>query len=368
MNQDLDYMMQAFKLAEFGRYSTQPNPRVGCVIVKNNQIIGQGYHQQAGQAHAEINALKQAGDEAQGADVYVSLEPCSHTGKTPPCANALVKAGVKQVNIAVLDPNPNVAGKGIQFLEQHAIEVKIGLGEAHARQLNRGFKKRMETGMPFVSVKLATSLDGKIAMQSGESFWITSKQARADVHRLRLESCAIITGINTILTDNPVLTARVASDELDSEYHLTGRQPVRVVLDTHARLNHQAKICQQSGQTWQFISDQLSQATPSVEIDRCVKLPLRQQQLDLKALLRYLCAQEMNNVMIEAGGTLAASFIKSGLVDEMIVYQSPDVMGASAQDMLNLPDIMQMNQKIQFEYQQVQKIGRDLKLTLTPSA
>ncbi len=365
MISDQSYMARALQLAERGRYSTQPNPRVGCVIVKNNQIIGEGFHQRAGEPHAEILALRQAGDAVNGADVYVTLEPCSHHGKTPPCADSLIDAQAKRVVIAMRDPNPKVAGEGIQKLQAAGIDTKLDVGKAPAKQLNRGYIKRMLTGVPFVTLKLATSLDGRIAMQSGESTWITSAAARKEVHRMRLESCAVITGINTVIADNPQFTVRLDSDDIDSTYHLAKRQPVRIVLDRQGRLTEKAAICQQSGATWQVIGENAG-VKENKAVDKIIALEQANKQIDLQALLNYLGQQEMNNVMVEAGGTLAASFIKAGLVDELVVFQSPDIMGASAQAMINLPEIQKMNEKVQFEYQDLRKIGRDLKLVLQP--
>ena len=365
MNSDQSYMARALQLAERGRYSTQPNPRVGCVIVKNGETIGSGFHQRAGEPHAEILALNQAGDDAKGADIFVTLEPCSHHGKTPPCADALIDAGAKRVVIAMLDPNPKVAGEGIDKLKAAGIETKMGVCEAPAKQLNRGYIKRMLTGIPFVSVKLATSLDGRIAMQSGESAWITSAGARKEVHRMRLENCAVISGINTVIADDPQFTVRLDSGDIDSTYHLSQRQPVRIVLDRRGRLSEQAAICKQAGETWQIIGQQ-SGVKENKAVDKIIALEQQNEQIDLRTLLNYLGQQEMNNVMVEAGGTLAASFIKAGLVDELVVFQSPDIMGASAQAMINLPEIQKMNEKVQFEYQDLRKIGRDLKLVLQP--
>ncbi len=361
MRSDEFYMSRALKLAERGRYSTQPNPRVGCVIVKNGEIVGEGFHQIAGEAHAEINALAQAGTSSRGADVFVTLEPCSHHGKTPPCADALIKARPARVVVAMSDPNPQVSGQGIKNLKAKGISVRNGVCEAEARQLNRGFIQRMQTGRPFVTLKLATSLDGRVAMQSGQSTWITSAAARKDVHRLRLESCAIMTGINTVLADNPRMTVRLADGDIANTYHRSERQPLRVVLDSRKRLPPDAAILHVPGETRQLVvqQDGADQAIPGV-----IALPGSNEQLDLGAVLSYLGEQQMNNVLLEAGGTLAAGFIKAGLVDELLVYQSPDIMGATAQAMINLPEILKMSEKIQFEYRDFRKIGRDLKITL----
>lgn len=368
MRDDEYYMSMALRLAERGRYSTQPNPRVGCVIVAGDKIVGQGFHQRAGEAHAEINALAQAGEEATGATAYVTLEPCSHHGRTPPCAEALIRARVARVVVAMTDPNPLVAGKGITLLEQAGVMIRSGVCQQDAQQLNQGFVKRMRTGRPYVRLKIAASLDGKIAMSSGESVWITSSVARTDVHRLRLDSCAVLTGINTVLIDDPQFTVRLGPDDIAPRYTRTERSPVRVVLDSRQRLGTQAKILEQPGETWQLIGEDIEpRAMSGVGVSRLVPLATRDDGLDLHAVLAYLGAQQLNNVLVEAGAKLAAAFIKAGLVDELIVYQSPDIMGSSAYSMFNLPEILKMSEKIQFEYRDLRKIGRDLKLVLLPS-
>ena len=364
MKSDPFYMARALKLAERGRYSTQPNPRVGCVIVKDDKIVGEGFHQAAGEAHAEINALEQAGTLARGADIFVTLEPCSHHGRTPPCAEALIKAHPSRVVVAMTDPNPLVSGQGIKKLESQGITVRSGVCRAEAKQLNRGFIKRMQTERPFVTLKLASSLDGRIAMQSGESAWITSDVARKDVHRLRLENCIILTGINTVLADDPRMSVRLAAGDLSEAYYISERQPYRAVLDSRKRLPDDAAILQGPGQTWQLV---VGNEKHDLSGENVIAFPAVNGRLDLKAILDYLGEQQFNNVLVEAGGTLAAEFMILGLLDELVVYQSPDIMGASAQAMINLPEILKMNEKIEFEYQDLRKIGRDLKLILSPA-
>jgi len=365
MRRDEHYMALALRLAERGRYSTQPNPRVGCVIVRDGKIVGQGFHQVSGEAHAEIEALKQADDQAAGADVYVSLEPCSHYGRTPPCAEALIRANVSRVVVAMRDPNPLVSGKGIALLEQAGIKTRIGVCEQDAQQLNKGFVKRMHSGRPLLRLKLATSLDGKIAMSSGESKWITSSAARADVHRLRLDSCAVLTGINTVTIDDPQFTVRLAPEDIDSTYVRTERSPLRVVLDSRQQLKASAKILHQPGETWQIIAHDIDPSS-NTGAARVVPLDASDDGLNLHAVLDYLGEQQINNVLVEAGAKLAAGFMKAGLVDELIVYQSPDIMGSSAYSMFNLPEILKMSEKIRFEYHDLRKIGGDLKLVLLP--
>ena len=359
-------MARALRLAERGRYSTQPNPRVGCLIVKHGKIIAEGFHQRTGEAHAEVNALVQAGEAADGADVYVTLEPCSHYGKTPPCASALIEAKVARVVIAMRDPNPLVAGKGIQMLEQAGISTHVGVCELDALTLNKGYVKRMQTGLPYVRLKLATSLDGRIAMRSGESVWITSAEARVDVHRLRLESGAVLSGINTVESDDPRFNVRLEDSDIDVRYCLIGRTPLRVILDSQRRMRAEASLFSQAGETWQMVEKGTQASVSATSASRIVEMPTDDSGLELTAVLAYLGEHQVNDLLVESGGTLAASFIKAGLVDELIVYQSPDIMGASARAMFNLPEILKMSEKIRFEYQDLRKIGRDLKFVLIP--
>jgi diaminohydroxyphosphoribosylaminopyrimidine deaminase/5-amino-6-(5-phosphoribosylamino)uracil reductase len=253
MSSDLEYMLQAIRLAKKGWYTTEPNPRVGCVIVNSGKIVGEGWHQYAGQAHAEVNALAQAGDQSKGATVYVTLEPCSHTGKTPPCVDALIAAGVKKVFVAMMDPNPLVAGKGTKKLQAAGIETETGLLELQARDLNPGFIKRMESGRPFVRVKLAMSLDGRTAMASGESKWISSEASRHDVQCLRAESSAILTGIGTVLADDPSMNVRLNAEQLELE-GMSNKQPKRLVLDSQFKMPIDAQIASLDGECIVFTS------------------------------------------------------------------------------------------------------------------
>ncbi len=248
MISSVEYMQHAIRLASRGRYTTDPNPSVGCDIVKDDEIVGEGWHQRAGEAHAEINALKQAGDSARDATVFVTLEPCSHTGKTPPCADALIAAGVKKVIAAMKDPNPLVAGDGLKKLQDAGIEVEYGLLETQARDLNPGFIRRMESGRPFVRLKMAMSLDGRTAMASGESQWISSEASRNDVQRMRAESSAILTGIGTVLADDPSMNVRLSADELGLDAGQSIRQPKRIVLDSRFSMPAQAKISSVAGE------------------------------------------------------------------------------------------------------------------------
>lgn len=357
--EDIAYMEEAIQLARQGLYTTHPNPRVGCVLAKDGNIIGRGFHLRAGEGHAEVNALNEAGEAARGATAYVTLEPCSHYGRTPPCAEGLIGAGVTRVVSAMQDPNPEVAGRGIQLLQQAGIDCSVGLMEMQSRDLNPGFIKRMETGMPWVRVKLAMSLDGRTAMQSGESQWITGATARQDVQRLRAQSSAIITGIGTILMDDSSLTVREGELGLDNAAEIVKQQPLRVVLDTEGQMSPDAKILKQPGRTlWVTCGER---DMPHAEV-------LAAQQavdgrIDLHWLLRYLAASEQTNeVLIEAGAQLAGAFLEAQLVDELVVYMAPTLLGSAARPLLQLP-LDKMEQQKRLIMTDLLQLGDDLRLT-----
>ncbi|ELA8873347.1 bifunctional diaminohydroxyphosphoribosylaminopyrimidine deaminase/5-amino-6-(5-phosphoribosylamino)uracil reductase RibD [Acinetobacter baumannii] len=354
LKQDQYWMQQAIELAKRGLYSTKPNPNVGCVIVKDDQLIGEGFHTKAGQPHAEVFALRQAGEQAQGATAYVTLEPCAHYGRTPPCAEALVKAQVKKVVVACPDPNPLVAGKGVQILKNAGIEVEIGICEDLAAQLNQGFLKAMSTGMPYVRLKVASSLDGRTAMASGESKWITGSAARQDVQHWRAISGAVITGIETVIADDCQLNVR-SLHNVDIE---TVAQPKRVILDRRGRLPLTAKILE----------------NPETVM---VMGPYRQELADLgviqleiqplKTLLQTLSKQyQIYDVLIEAGATLSSAFLQEGLIDEMISYVAPTLLGQSARAMFNA-DFEYMAQQLRFKLLDVTQLDQDIRLRLIPT-
>ncbi len=354
---DSFYMLQALELAALGRYTTDPNPRVGCVIVKNKQVIATGWHQQAGQDHAEIVALKQL-DNAKGATAYVTLEPCSHQGKTPPCCKALIKAGVTRVVVAMQDPNPLVAGQGLKKLKKAGIKVICGVLEAEAQALNRGFVSRMTQGKPFVRSKLAMSLDGRTAMASGESKWITGSDARTDVQRLRAESSVILTGINTVLADNPSLNVRLSIEVL---------QPIRVILDSSLQMPLAIKMAQLAGRSWILTccnNHDKQRALEQVGFEVFV-LPEKQGRLDLNAVFNFLATQQINEVLVEAGATLNGALLESGLVDEWIVYMAPVILGNNGRGLFNLPTLHTMANKKCLELQSTRQVGADLRLTFT---
>ncbi|MDX1810562.1 MAG: bifunctional diaminohydroxyphosphoribosylaminopyrimidine deaminase/5-amino-6-(5-phosphoribosylamino)uracil reductase RibD, partial [Gammaproteobacteria bacterium] len=292
---DFRYMAQAIRLAERGMYTTDPNPRVGCVLVKNNEVVGEGWHERAGEPHAEIMALNQAGEKAKDSDAYVSLEPCCHHGKTPPCSDALIKAGVSRVVVAMEDPNPQVAGKGISQLRSAGIEVDVGILTAQAESLNPGFIRRMQQGRPFVRCKMAMSLDGRTAMASGESQWITGEAARQDAHRLRARSSAIITGIGTVSSDNPSMNARLENEKVI--------QPLRIVLDSQLSINNDAKMIALPGRTvvCTICRDEDKIKTIQSSGIEVVLLEEENGKVSLSSLMDYLNDQQVNEVLLEAG-------------------------------------------------------------------
>jgi len=358
----LEYMAQAISLAKLGLYTADPNPRVGCVIVKDGHVVGEGFHRKAGEGHAEVNALLMAGVQAKGATAYVTLEPCSHFGRTPPCSDGLIKAGVAHVVCAMQDPNPAVAGKGFAKLEAAGIEITLGVLEDQARALNPGFIKRMETGLPFVRLKMASSLDGRTAMQSGESQWITGPHARADVQKLRARSSAVITGIGSILQDDSSLTVRadeLGFDDADFAQFVASRQPLRVVLDSQGRLPKTAKILKQDGDTLVVVKHGV-QLHVGAEV---LPLNIDENGLDLPALLRELGDRHCNEVLIETGATLAGQFIKQALVDEMVLYMAPCLMGSEARPLFQLP-ISEMADKQLLNIIDTRMVGDDIRLTI----
>ena len=331
---DILMMQNALSLAWQGRFSTSPNPRVGCVIARGNQIVGQGFHLKAGEPHAEVHALRQAGESARGATAYVTLEPCSHYGRTPPCAEALVRAGVSRVMAAMTDPNPLVAGQGLAMLQAAGIQTESGLLEHEARALNRGFLSRIERGRPFVRLKCAASLDGKTALSDGRSQWITGEAARADVQILRAESCAVLTGIGTVLADNPRLNVRTFP---------TLRQPARIILDSSLQTPLNSHV----------VSDGLSptlivtlvadenrwQPYLQYEHIRIIRpSENRHGQIDLHDLLDKLAALGYGEIMVEAGATLASAFMAADLVDEIVLYQAPKILGNPGHGLFHLPE------------------------------
>lgn len=349
-------MARALQLAAHGLYTTSPNPRVGCVIVKDGRIIGEGWHERAGTPHAEIHALQAAGEAARGATVYVTLEPCSHHGRTPPCAEALINAGVARVVAAMSDPNPLVAGGGISMLTLAGIQAEVGLMEADARALNPGFISRMTRQRPWVRLKTASTLDGKTALANGASQWITGEAARADVQRLRARACAILTGSGTVMADNPRMNVR----EVD-----IGRQPLRVIVDSGLRTPADAAIlpaliaCHHADPAARAV---LEQAGAEV-----IVLPGTDGRVDLAALLTLLAQRGVNELHVEAGAALNGALIKAGLVDEWVAYMAPMAVGDAARGLFAMPPLATLADAARFKLADVRQIGDDLRLTLLPA-
>lgn len=356
---DHTFMARAIRLAARGLATTDPNPRVGCVIVRDGHVVGEGWHERAGEAHAEVHALQQAGEQAKGATAYVSLEPCCHHGRTPPCSEALIGAQLARVVVAMQDPNPKVAGKGLRQIAEAGIRVEAGLMQEQARALNPGFIKRMQGQRPFVRNKLAMSLDGRTAMANGESKWITGEAAREDVQRLRARSSAILTGIGTILADNPAMTVRLPDVE---------RQPIRVVVDTHLSMPVDARILSQPGQTVIMtaetnvdLQDRLRAAGAEV-----IQTGSADQGIDLHAVLDELAERQCNEVLLETGATLSGAMLEAGLIDEMVIYMAPLLMGDAARGLYRLPMMRTMADRISLEIRDTRVLGTDLRITATP--
>ena len=352
-------MARALRLAQHGLMSAAPNPRVGCVLVRDGEVVGEGWHERTGQPHAEINALQQAGSRATGATAYVTLEPCCHQGRTPPCTDALIAAGVTRVVAAMEDPNPQVAGQGLTALRAAGIDATAGLLADAAEQLNAGFIMRMRQGRPWVRCKLAMSVDGRTAMASGESCWITGDAARADVHRLRGRSDAIMTGIGTVLADDPSLTARIAG--LAEDFH----QPLRVILDSNLRTPPDAKLLDLPGETLIFTGavDADNEARLTRTGIRIVTLPMQDGKLELPAVLQYLGTQQVNEVHLEAGATLCGALLQAGLLDELVIYMAPHLMGDAARGLFALPGLEQMSERVKLSISDVRAVGDDWRIT-----
>jgi diaminohydroxyphosphoribosylaminopyrimidine deaminase/5-amino-6-(5-phosphoribosylamino)uracil reductase len=340
---DRHWMHRALELARQGLWTTRPNPCVGCVIVKDQQLLGEGFHWRQGEPHAEVHALRQAGEQARGATCYVTLEPCAHFGRTPPCADALVAAGIQRVVVACTDRNPLVANQGLTKLRAAGIDVVEGVLRAKAQALNEGFLKRMQTGLPWVRIKMAASLDGKTALANGASKWITGAPARADVQAWRARSCAVVTGIGTLLADNPRLNVRYqdwAHQAVPEVREADFIQPLRVVLDTHARATPNLALFQSPTPIVLLSAKAYSHSFP--EHVQCHVLPKHADKLCLVAALRFLGELQCNQILIEAGSTLAGALIDQGLWDELILYQAPKILGHQARSLFTLPDITSM--------------------------
>lgn len=349
------HMARALQLAARGLYTTNPNPRVGCVIVKDGHVVGEGWHERAGSAHAEVHALKAAGDAARGATAYVTLEPCSHHGRTPPCAEALVDAGVVRVVAATSDPNPLVAGGGISLLTLAGVQAEVGLMETEARALNPGFFSRMTRGRPWVRLKTASSLDGKTALANGASQWITGEAARADVQKLRARACAILTGSGTVVADNPRMNVRAFD---------IGRQPLRVVVDSALRTPVDAAVLPA------LIACHHAASAPRAALEQAgaevLEVPGADGRVDLHALLGRLAQRGVNELHVEAGAVLNGALLGAGLVDEWIAYVAPMALGDDARGLFAHPPLATLADAARFRLADVRQVGADLRLTLVP--
>ena len=373
---DIKAMALAIQLAKKGLYTTSPNPRVGCVLSKNQQITATGWHRQAGYGHAEVEALKAAGDQTAGCTAYVTLEPCSHHGRTPPCCEALIQAGITRVIAAMIDPNPKVAGAGLKKLHDAGIEVAYGLLQSDAEALNPGFIKRMTLNRPLVRAKLATSLDGKTAMASGESKWITGPASRADVQRWRARSCAIVMGVESVLSDNPSMNVRLKNwlgDKPESwQQNKDIRQPLRVILDSQLRTPLDAGMFSLGGKTLIITSpESLSTQTQRIAHYQqagaeIVSIALTRGHIDLTQLLIFLAQREINEVLVESGSTLTGVFLNDQLIDELIYYIAPKLMGHAAQSAFRLPGLDTMSQCISLDIKDLRQVGQDVRIIAAP--
>ena len=352
--QDFEWMAHALRLAERGLYTTTPNPRVGCVLVKAGRVVGEGWHQRAGEAHAEIAALQVAGRAAAGSTVYVTLEPCSHHGRTPPCADALIAAKVERVVAAMQDPNPQVAGNGIARLRAAGIVAETGVLEDQARELNVGFVSRMTRGRPWLRVKIASSFDGKTALKNGVSQWITGPDARRDAHHWRARSCAVMTGIGTLRDDDPRLTVRDVP---------TARQPLRVVVDSRLRIAPTAKILDGNAVlVATAVHDPVKAKALEAKGAALVELPNPESKVDLQKLAQHLAGLGMNEVLVEAGMNLDSALLRAGVVDELLIYMAPHMLGHAARGMLDLGELQQMDQRLDLLGRETRVFGDDVRI------
>ncbi|EEZ41649.1 bifunctional diaminohydroxyphosphoribosylaminopyrimidine deaminase/5-amino-6-(5-phosphoribosylamino)uracil reductase RibD [Photobacterium damselae] len=363
---DHKMMSRAIALAKKGRFTTAPNPNVGCVIVNNGQIVGEGFHYRAGLPHAEVFALRAAGDKARGATAYVTLEPCSHYGRTPPCALALIEAGISRVVCAMVDPNPKVAGNGVTLLQNAGVTVEVGLLEQDAKALNLGFIKAMQTGMPYVQLKMASSLDGRTALANGESKWITGPQARADVQHFRAQAGAILSTSATVIADDPSMNIRwqelpfyIQQQYPKSELRL----PIRVIIDSQNRLSPDYQLFHLPGKTLLARCEQGDEVWPDSVTQLIISRTPDSSQLDLHELLQQLVKLGIYHIWVEAGAGLAGALVQNQLVDSFILYQAPKLMGAEARGVMNLPQLTAMGQVPNVSISDLRMVGTDIRIT-----
>ena len=356
LNKQISFMRVALNLAKKGLGHVSPNPCVGAIVVKNNKIVGEGYHSKAGGHHAEVMAINEAGKLARDADLYVTLEPCNHYGKTPPCAELIVKTGLRKVFIACKDTNPSVSGKGIEYLKSKNIEVEQGILESEAVNLNKGFFKQIKEKKPYITIKIASSIDGNTSLKSGESKWITSEYAREDVQKLRANACAILTGVRTVNNDNPNLNVRKRDSNL---------QPKRFILDSHLSIKPDLPILQQENIFLVYGDDLNNNFDNLIKTKaKLVKIPLKNNQIDLPLFISHLEEYGVNNLLVEAGPNLTGSMIEAGYYDDLIIYIAPTLLGSDANNLVKLTQIKNIKQKIKFSFEDVRLIGPDLRVTL----
>ncbi|XBC37559.1 MAG: bifunctional diaminohydroxyphosphoribosylaminopyrimidine deaminase/5-amino-6-(5-phosphoribosylamino)uracil reductase RibD [Buchnera aphidicola (Meitanaphis elongallis)] len=363
---DIFYMKKAIKIARQGILTTSPNPNVGCIIVKNNTIIGTGWHKKSGKPHAEIYALKQAGKKAKGATAYITLEPCSHIGKTPPCCIELIKSGVSRVVISTIDPNPRVSGKGIKWLKKEGIVVTVGVISKKSENINKGFFQRMRTGIPWIRLKLASSIDGRTALNNGLSKWITSYESRQDVQTYRKKSDAIISSSSSIITDNSLLTVRkqpiqkLSKKILHSQNDI--KQPLRVIIDSKNRITPSHKCIKEPGKTLLIRLQNDNKDWPK-NVEQIV-LNNTQSKINLIELLKFLGKREINTVLVESGASLSGAFLKLNVINEIIIYIAPKLLGHYAKPLFILKNYQKLSLVPKFHFKNIIKIGKDIKLTL----
>jgi len=362
---DVRYMSRALQLAGRGRCSTDPNPRVGCIVVQGERIVGEGWHQFAGGSHAEVFALQAAGDEARGATAYVTLEPCCHHGRTPPCADALIAAGIGSVVVAAEDPDPRVAGRGLAALVAAGIEIRSGVMTAESEALNLGYISRQRRGRPYLRCKMGMTLDGRIATASGESQWITSEAARRDVHRLRARSSAVLTGVGTVISDDPSLTVRLEPD--DAPEALSA--PWRIILDSGLRIPQSSRMLSLPGKTLivhgrEAVVPDYLQSRDKVTLSpvACVN-----GRIDLAAMMEALARAEVNEVLVEAGPVLSGALMSAGLVDELWLYVAPKLLGDSACGLMRLPMIERLDQALDLSIKEIRAVGDDWRIVAVPA-
>lgn len=356
-NSDHYFMSQAIALARRGLYSTHPNPRIGCVVVKDGNVVGSGWHAQAGQPHAEVLALREAGESARGSVVYVNLEPCCHQGRTPPCTGFLIDAGVKRVVAALEDPNPQVAGGGIETLRSAGIDVDVGVMRQESERLNRGFLHRTRLRRPWITIKVAASFDGRTAMRSGESQWITGEPARRDVHRWRARSSAVMTGSGTVLADDPALTVRHVD---------TPRQPLRIVVDSRFSTPAGARVFEAPGTTLVATANEEYEYTDRLDTGvEVAYLPNDDGAVDLADLMGDLAQREVNELLVEAGPTLSGAMMRAGLVDEVLLYLSPRFLGSEGRGMFDLPGVEHLGECATHQVLDIRQFGEDLRILVS---